>query len=86
MTIPNPRPSASTSAPRAAVLWPGINPTIETRTTLSSISTVSSALSGSPSNFRMRSTLIETATKTSPASAAEAPAVATKRSVHSLAS
>jgi hypothetical protein len=34
----------------------------------------------------MRSTLIETATKTRPARAAEAPAVATKKSVHSLAS
>ena len=34
----------------------------------------------------MRSTLIDTATNTSPASAAEAPAPATKKSVHSLAS
>ena len=48
-----------------------------------SISTVASARSGRPLNLRMCSTLIETATKTRPARAAEAPAAATKKSLHS---
>jgi hypothetical protein len=48
--------------------------------------TVASACSGSPRRSRMRSTLIDTAPNTSPASAAEAPAPATKKSVHWLAS
>ncbi len=47
---------------------------------------MASARSGSPLNWRMRSTLIDTATNTRPASAADAPAEATKKSVHSLGS
>ena len=46
---------------------------------------VASARSGTPGSRRISWMLIETATKTSPVSAADAPAAATKRSVHSLA-
>ena len=58
-------------------------PKIETSSGTSSIASDSIPRSGSPSYLMIRSTLIETATKSSPASAAEAPATATKRSVHS---
>jgi hypothetical protein len=49
----------------------------------SSIARASIPRSGRPSYLTIRSTLIETATKSSPASAAEAPATATNRSFHS---
>jgi hypothetical protein len=83
IAAPNSSPSPSSSAPRAVGLWPGIKPMIDTRTTLTSSSMVIWARAGSSSNFRMRSMLIETATNTSPASAAEAPALATNSSCHS---
>ena len=86
ITIANSAVRPSSSAPSAMWSWPGISPTIETQTAISSVSTVASARSGRPSPARIRSMLIETATNTSPASAAPAPAAATNRSVHSEAS
>ncbi len=55
-------------------------------TTATNSRMVCSARSGTPCIARMRSMLMETATKTRPASAAAAPAEATNSSCHSVAS
>src|SRR6476620_3034070 len=75
-------PRASISMANVWVLTPGASPNSDTTSTPAKSNTVVSPRSGRPGYFRMLSTLMETATNTRPASAADAPAAATKKSVH----
>src|SRR6188472_725021 len=77
-----PTPTARTSMPNAVWDWSGASPSRDSTSTVTSIDTVTSPRSGRPGYLRMRSRLIDTATNTSPASAADAPAAATNRSDH----
>ncbi len=62
---------------------PGARQSTETTSTPSRTRIASSPRAGMPGIARMRSTLMETATTSRPASAAAAPADATNRSDHS---
>src|SRR5580704_7357442 len=76
------RPVPRSSAPSAAAPWFGTKPKVALVRTDKSTMSASAARPGKCGNARMRVRLIDTATKRSPASAADAPASATKKFSH----
>src|SRR5215470_13369568 len=72
-------PIARISAPNTAIAWPGISPKLASIRAPVSIMRDSAARAGNWGNERIRDKLIDMATTTSPANAAEAPTSATKK-------
>ena len=76
----------NTRAPRVASSTPGISPKVAIISTLTNIATLNAARATRRGAPRILPTLMEIATTARPASAAAAPASATKKSVQSSAS